>query len=177
MNHQEFRTLVKTTSKDVIKSWGVKPANFVAVCMVLSMYGDYETGTNIRPSWLTVANEAGVDRKTAMKIRDILISNDLLVQKGTTEGNIAIYEFGSVVQLESRQLSNSDEQLSNSEDQLSSIDGHNITYNTTSNTTITLLQQPNGCCENQEDLDSPSPLDFKGISSQEMYKITSHLWA
>jgi len=168
MNHHSFRTFIKDLPNDVIKSWGVKPAYFKAVCMVLSMYGDYETGTNIRPSWLTVAAESGVNRKTAMKVRDILLTHDIIIQKGTTEANIAIYDFGSDVHLEDVQLSTLDDQLSITDDQLSSIDGHNTTYNTTINTKDIVIKE--------ESMDDSSS-DRKYISPQEMYKVTEYLWS
>ena len=87
------------------------------------MYGDYESGTKIKPSWVTVAREAGVHRLTAMKVRDFLIANDLLVQISKTEGNISVYFFG--------ELSTLNDQLSISNEQLSNIDIHNSTLNTT----------------------------------------------
>lgn len=177
MNHHTFRKFVKDLSNDVIKSWGIKPAYFKAVCMVLSMYGDYETGKNIRPSWLTVAEESGVNRKTAMKVRDVLISNDILIQKGTTEGNIAIYDLGSVVHLKARQLSITEVQLSTSDEQLSTIDGHNSKDNITLDIKEIVIQDSNESCRDQRDLvDSPPSLDSKYITPQEMYKLTASLW-
>lgn len=168
MNHHTFRTFIKDLPNDVIKSWGVKPAYFKAVCMVLSMYGDYESGTNIRPSWLTVAAESGVNRKTAMKVRDILVTNDILIQKGTTEANIAVYDFGAVVHLEHNQLSTSEDQLSTSDEQLSTIDGHNTTYNITIDIKDIVQEESAG---------ADSSPDSKYISPQEMYKITESLWS
>lgn len=130
MNHHSFRELVKELPAKYLKENRMNPAHFKAVCFVLSMYGDYETGTSIRPSWLTVAREAGVDRKTAMKVRDFLIDNGLLVKIRTNEANISVYNFG-----DARQLSILDEQLSNSSEQMSTIVGQNTTIYTTSNTT------------------------------------------
>lgn len=104
----------------------MNPAHFKAVCFVLSMYGDYETGTSIRPSWLTVSREAGVDRKTAMKVRDYLIANNILIKVRTNEANISVYEFG--------EMSILDGQLSNSSEQMSTIVGQNTTYYTKENT-------------------------------------------
>lgn len=125
MNHHEFRNWAKNLTSQEIKLFNINPAHFKAVCFVLSMYGDYATGTSIRPSWLTVANEAGVNRKTAMKVRDLLINLGILIEKRKLPTNISEYEFG--------QLSISETQLSISECQLSNIDGHNITIDTTSN--------------------------------------------
>ena len=107
----------------------MNPAHFKAVCFVLSMYGDYESGTRIRPSWLTVSREAGVDRKTAMKVRDYLLNQGIIKRVGTTEANIAIYEFVD-------QLSILEDQLSISSSQLSSIDGQNTKYNSKNNITV-----------------------------------------
>jgi hypothetical protein len=110
---------------DQIKQSNINPAHFKAVCYTLSMYGDYASGMDIRPSWLTVAREAGVNRKTAMKVRDYLISQEVLIQIRKTEANIAEYKFGSCPKV--------DKQLSNLEEQLSYIGGHNTTINTTNN--------------------------------------------
>jgi hypothetical protein len=134
MNSHEFRVVIKNFDAATIKANNINPAHFKAVAFALSMYGDYETGTSIKPSWLTVAREACVDRKTAMKVRDFLISQGLLIQLSKTEANIAVYKYGEL-SISKDQLSISDEQLSNLDSQLSNIDGHNSTYNTTSYTT------------------------------------------
>ena len=131
MNHHSFRTVIKEMTISEIKEQNLNPAHFKAVCMILSMYGDYETGTRIKPSWLTVAREAGVDRKTAMKVRDYLLKVGLLIKVATTEANISVYEFGQL-SISEEQLSINNEQLSNLSEQLSTIDGHNTTYNSTS---------------------------------------------
>jgi hypothetical protein len=91
------------------------------------MYGDYETGTNIKPSWLTVSKEAGVDRKTAMKVRDILLDLGILIKTGNSNKNISVYKF--------HDLSKSDDQLSKFDTQLSTQKGHNTTIDTTNNRT------------------------------------------
>ncbi len=129
MNHHSFRELVKEMPVETIRENKMNPAHFKAVCFVLSMYGDYETGTRIRPSWLTVAREAGVDRKTAMKVRDYLLKIGAINRVGTTEANISIYEFGD-------QMSILQFQMSNSSDQMSNIDGQNTTYNSTNYITV-----------------------------------------
>lgn len=134
MNSHQFRVVIKNLDAATIKANNINPAHFKAVAFALSMYGDYETGTSIKPSWLTVAREACVDRKTAMKVRDFLLAQGLLIQLSKTEANIAVYEYGQLSTL-GEQLSNSQEQLSNLDIQLSNIDGHNSTYNTTSYTT------------------------------------------
>lgn len=125
MNHHDFRTFVKELPAEDIKLVNINPAHFKAVCYTLSMYGDYASGTEIRPSWLTVAREAGVNRKTAMKVRDFLLDHGILKQIRKTEANISVYEFN--------ELSILTDQLSNSEEQLSNIDGHNTTIDTTTN--------------------------------------------
>jgi hypothetical protein len=102
---------------DLIRSNNINPAHFKAVCFVVSMYGNYKMGTDIMPSWVTVAREAGVDRKTAMKVRDFLINNKILIEKRKTPANISVYWFG--------ELSILKDQLSILKDQLSNIDGHN----------------------------------------------------
>jgi CRISPR/Cas system-associated protein endoribonuclease Cas2 len=135
MNSHEFRVVIKEFDAATIKASNINPAHFKAVALVLSMYGDYETGTSIKPSWLTVAREACVDRKTAMKVRDFLLSQGLLIQLSKTEANISVYKYGQLSKTED-QLSNSNEQLSNSEVQLSNIDGHNTTIDTTNNSTL-----------------------------------------
>ena len=137
MNHHSFRFLIKEIPADVIKSANINPAHFKAVCYTLSLYGDYETGTSIRPSWLTVAREAGVNRKTAMKVRDYLIDMGIIIKIKVNEANISEYKFADVDQLSlfEDQMSNNDEQLSKTKDQLSNIDGHNTTYNSNLYTT------------------------------------------
>jgi hypothetical protein len=82
-------------------------------------------GTDIMPSWVTVAREAGVDRKTAMKVRDFLINNKILIEKRKTPANISVYWFG--------ELSILKDQLSILKTQLSSIDGHNSINNSNNN--------------------------------------------
>jgi hypothetical protein len=166
MNSHEFRTVVRDLDSATIKKYNVKPAYFKAVCFALSMYGDYKSGTRVKPSWLTVAKNACVDRKTAMKVRDILLSSGILVPVSKTEANISVYEFSdnyTFDQIEeipegidwnwtaesqdelsilAEQLSNSEDQLSITKDQLSSIDGHNTTIDTTynSNKDITITE-------------------------------------
>jgi len=168
MNSHEFRTVVKELDSATIKKYNVKPAYFKAVCFALSMYGDYKSGTRVKPSWLTVAKNACVDRKTAMKVRDILISCGILIPVSKTEANISVYEFSDNYSFDSIQiqempegidwtwtsesideLSNLADQLSNQQDQLSStvvqlssIDGHNTTIDTTynSNKDITIKE-------------------------------------
>lgn len=179
MNHHEFRVLITSTPNEVIKSYGIGVSYFKAVCLALSMYGDYETGTNIRPSWLTIAKDAGVNRKTAMKVRDILIDTGVLVHKWTSEGNISVYDFGSVVQIDAFQLSVLDEQLSKYEDQLSIQSGHNTTINTTKDITLILQEEAVASSidilikEDQEELVST---DNNYLSTEEMYNITSYMW-
>lgn len=133
LNHHSFRELVKEMPAKLIKENKMNPAHFKAVCFVLSMYGDYETGTRIRPSWLTVSREAGVDRKTAMKVRDYLIANGILIKVRTNEANISVYEFGQVSIL--------DDQLSNSSKQMSSIVGQNTTYYSKEDSTIDIKKK------------------------------------
>ena len=105
------------------------------------MYGDYETGTSIRPSWLTIAKEAGVDRKTAMKVRDMLTEAGVLKKMKVNEANISEYIFVYKSEILTKQLSILDSQLSISEDQLSTIDGHNTTNNTKENSTNIVIQE------------------------------------
>lgn len=166
MNSHEFRTVVKELDSATIKKYKVKPANFKAVCFALSMYGDYKSGTRVKPSWLTVAKNACVDRKTAMKVRDILILSGILLPVSKTEANISVYEFSdnytfnqeieipegvdwrwtneSIDELSTlaEQLSTQEDQLSSTVVQLSSIDGHNTTIDTTynSNKDITITE-------------------------------------
>jgi DNA-binding transcriptional regulator YhcF (GntR family) len=130
MNHHHFRQFIQRLSSEVIRIFNINPAHFKTVCFVLSMYGDYETGSNIRPSWLTVAKEAGVNRKTAMKVRDVLLDQGILKLKRKNESNISVYDFEYP-----NELSIFDEQLSKMNEQLSSIDGHNITKDITKDTT------------------------------------------
>jgi cellobiose phosphorylase len=126
MNSHDFRVWVKNIDSDFIKQYNIKPANFKAVCYSLSMYGDYETGTSVRPSWLTVAKESCVNRKTAMKVRDVLLQIGILKQVSKTEANISVYEYCEL-SIQGEQLSKSEDQLSNTDNQLSSLVGHNTT--------------------------------------------------
>jgi hypothetical protein len=181
MNHHEFRVLITSTPNEVIKSYGIGVSYFKAVCLALSMYGDYETGTNIRPSWLTIAKDAGVNRKTAMKVRDILLDTGVLVHKWTSEGNISVYDFGAVVQIDAFQLSLLDEQLSKYEDQLSIQSGHNTTINTTKDTTLILHEEAeasstsNLIIENQEEVVYSTDINY--INIKEMNSYVDSLWS
>ena len=96
MNHHDFRVWVKALPSEYIRSNNMNPAHFKAVCFVLSMYGDYASGTEIRPSWLTIAKEACVDRKTAMKVRDHLLKIGILIEIAKTPGNISIYQLSNL---------------------------------------------------------------------------------
>ena len=188
MNHHIFRVLISTTPSEVIKAYNVNPAHFKAVCFALSMYGDYETGTSIRPSWLTVASDASVNRKTAMKVRDVLLDIGLLIQVGKTEGNISKYEFGSIneiptpeqLSISKEQLSINEEQLSTFDEQLSNIDGHNITINTTKE--ITLIVPEEAVASSKVSFIKKSQeeevvLGNNYISPDKMYELTSSLWS
>lgn len=140
MNSHDFRTVVKELDSTTIKANNINPAHFKAVAFALSMYGDYKSGTRVKPSWLTVARDACVDRKTAMKVRDFLIASGILVQISKTEANISVYEFSDnynfQLSTKDNQLSINEDQLSIKHNQLSNIDGHNTTIDTTFNTTL-----------------------------------------
>ena len=149
MNSHEFRVVIKNMDASTIKAANINPAHFKAVAFALSMYGDYETGTKVKPSWLTVAKNACVDRKTAMKVRDYLILSGLLIQLSKTEANISVYKYGELsiqdeqlsktedqLSIKDNQLSINKDQLSITHSQLSNIDGHNTTIDTTFNTTL-----------------------------------------
>lgn len=123
MNHHEFRQFVTELPSDKIRLSNINPAHFKAVCFVLSMYGDYGTGTEIYPSWLTVSKKAGVNRKTAFKVRDYLIKEGILIKKKTNQANIDEYIFGEKSILE--------EQKSLFDGSEVQIDGPNITIDTT----------------------------------------------
>lgn len=137
MNTHKFRMWVKSLDSDFIKKYNINPSHFKVVCYALSMYGDYETGTSIRPSWLTVAKEACVNRKTAMKVRDVLLDIGIIKQVSKTEANISVYEFCEL-SISEDQMSIPEEQLSKIDEQLSSIDGHNTTIYTTTNSTFNI---------------------------------------
>ena len=131
MNSHEFRVVVKELDAATIKANNINPAHFKAVCWALSMYGDYKTGTRVKPSWLSVARDACVNRKTAMKVRDYLLASGILFQISKTEGNISVYEFSDDYDF---QLSRKAIQLSTKQLQLSNIDGHNSTIDIIYNT-------------------------------------------
>jgi len=139
MNSHDFRTVIKELDSATIKAHNINPAHFKAVCWALSMYGDYKTGTRVKPSWLSVARDACVDRKTAMKVRDCLLAAGIIFQVSKTEANISVYEFSDDYNF---QLSNKVIQLSIKEDQLSNIDGHNTTIDTTINTKRIINNNP-----------------------------------
>jgi hypothetical protein len=139
MNNHEFRTVVKELDSATIKKNNINPAHFKAVCWALSMYGDYKSGTRIKPSWLSVARDACVDRKTAMKVRDYLLAAGIIFQVSKTEANISVYEFSDDYDF---QLSIKPIQLSIKEDQLSNIDGHNSTIDITYNSKRVINNKP-----------------------------------
>lgn len=144
MNHHSFRQFIKQLPTQIIKDSNINPAHFKAVAFVLSMYGDYSDGSSIFPSWLTVAREAGVNRKTAMKVRDWLLENGLLIEIKKREKNIAEYKFAEPsdeLSLLVDQLSIIDNQLSVSSMQLSTNIGHNSIIDTTIDTDKTLESQ------------------------------------
>tara|TARA_R110000868_G_scaffold308105_5_gene569715 strand:+ start:2688 stop:3194 length:507 start_codon:yes stop_codon:yes gene_type:complete len=93
MNSHEFRVAIKNIDAYSIKQQKINPAHFKAVAFALSMYGDYEKGTRIRPSWKTVAKDACVDRKTAFKVRDYLLQLGLIIEIRTTSANISEYVY------------------------------------------------------------------------------------
>lgn len=93
INSHDFRMLIKNIDAATIKEQKINPAHFKAVAFALSMYGDYEKGTKIRPSWKTVAKDACVDRKTAFKVRDYLLQLGLIIQVKTTSANISEYTY------------------------------------------------------------------------------------
>jgi len=157
MNHHEFRVFVKDFPVIILKQNNLNPAHFKAVCFTLSMYGTYELGNKIFPSWLTVAKEAGVDRKTAMKVRDFLLEHNILITIRKREKNISEYEFGVPSEQLSNlldQLSNLDNQLSNSQNQLSINSGHNTIIDTITDTTIyPIIENPKDFI-NQKDINN-----------------------
>lgn len=84
----------------ISEDFGMKPIIFKGICQLLSLYGNYEDGTNIKMSWRTMAEQAGVDRKTAFKVRDILVANGLLIETQKLSTNISVYNFGPKVPFE-----------------------------------------------------------------------------
>ncbi len=144
MNSHEFRVVIKELDSATIKAHNINPAHFKAVCWALSMYGDYKTGTRVKPSWLSVARDACVDRKTAMKVRDYLLAAGIIFQVSKTEANISVYEFSDDYDF---QLSRKAIQLSKKTIQLSNIDGHNTTIDTTYYIKTTKTKEPeeNNC--------------------------------
>ena len=139
MNSHEFRVVIKELDSATIKAHNINPAHFKAVCWALSMYGDYKSGTKVKPSWLSVARDACVNRKTAMKVRDYLLAAGIIFQVSKTEANISVYEFSDDYDF---QLSRKAIQLSKKTLQLSNIDGHNSTIDTTYYIKTTKIKQP-----------------------------------
>lgn len=98
MNNTKFRFYIKDMPCSIIaEDFDMKPIIFKGICQLLSLYGNYEDGTNIRMSWRTMAEQAGVDRKTAFKVRDILLENGLLIETNKLSTNISVYNLGPVV--------------------------------------------------------------------------------
>ena len=98
MNNTKFRFYIKDMPCSIIaEDFEMKPIIFKGICQLLSLYGNYEDGTNIRMSWRTMAEQAGVDRKTAFKVRDILVENGLLIERHKLSTNISVYDLGPVV--------------------------------------------------------------------------------
>ena len=101
MNHSSFRFWIKNLESNIIyDTFGMNVAKFKAVALIVSLYGDYANGNNIKMSWKTIANEAGVDRKTALKVRDVLTHNKLLIETEVLESNISVYRLGALVDSE-----------------------------------------------------------------------------
>jgi hypothetical protein len=140
----------------VLKDNNINPAHFKAVSFVISMYGTYEEGNSIFPSWLTVAKDAGVNRKTAMKVRDFLIKNGLLIEVSKRMKNISEYKFGEIsneLSVLVYELSDSDKHLSNNNNQLSNFDSQlsiNSGHNTIIDTTKDTIKDINKDIDNQE---------------------------
>jgi hypothetical protein len=131
--------VIKELDSATIKAHNINPAHFKAVSWALSMYGDYKTGTRVKPSWLSVARDACVDRKTAMKVRDYLVAAGIIFRVSKTEANISVYEFSDDYDF---QLSRKAIQLSKNTVQLSNIDGHNTTIDTTYYIKTTKIKDP-----------------------------------
>ena len=142
MNSHEFRVVIKNIDSATIKEQKINPAHFKAVAFALSMYGDYEKGTRIRPSWKTVAKDACVDRKTAFKVRDYLLQLGLIVEIRTTSANISEYEYCEKSTLED-QKSTIDNQKSLLEVSEVPLGGPNRTIDTTNNRTINITIKNN----------------------------------
>lgn len=98
MNNTKFRFYIKDMPNSIIsEDFGMRPIVFKGICQLISLYGNYEDGSNLRMSWRSISEQAGVDRKTAFKVRDILIQNGLLLEKNKLTTNISVYNLGPVV--------------------------------------------------------------------------------
>ena len=84
----------------ILEDFGMRPIVFKGICQLLSLYGRYESGTMLKMSWRSISEQAGVDRKTAFKVRDILLQNGLLIEKKKLTTNISMYDLGPVVPYE-----------------------------------------------------------------------------
>lgn len=101
MNNTKFRFYIKDMPNSIIvEDFGMRPIVFKGICQLISLYGSYETGTTLKMSWRSISEQAGVDRKTAFKVRDILLQNGLLIEKNKLTTNISVYDLGSVVPYE-----------------------------------------------------------------------------
>ena len=97
LNHSSFRFWIKDLDNNIIQdTFKMNPAKFKAVAYTVSLYGDYKERNNIKMSWKTIASESGVDRKTALKARDVLVHNGLLIETEKLESNISVYRLGAV---------------------------------------------------------------------------------
>ena len=81
----------------IAEDFGMRPIVFKGICQLISLYGNYEDGTTLKMSWRSISDQAGVDRKTAFKVRDILLQNGLLIEKTKLTTNISVYDLGPVV--------------------------------------------------------------------------------
>lgn len=101
MNNSKFRFYIKDMPTSIIaEDFGMRPIVFKGICQLISLYGDYETGSGLKMSWRSISEQAGVDRKTAFKVRDILLENGLLIEKNKLTTNISVYDLGAVVPFE-----------------------------------------------------------------------------
>jgi hypothetical protein len=68
----DFRYFLKYFPEGVLQAQGVKRHALWGVGMALAQYGDYERGTGIRVSQLTLSQDAGLSHNTVRKVMDLL---------------------------------------------------------------------------------------------------------
>lgn len=79
----EFQEFVQYFPDAALQKVKIKRGQFVAVAMMLSRHGTFKTGTTIRPSVATLADESGISEPTVRKVLAYLRDIGVLAVTGT----------------------------------------------------------------------------------------------